>query len=218
MLTHWVNSFSINSKLDFLHHMHLSLWLLNRYRVVNQHYYHRRSINSGQIAQHIPIPTSINNLCISSCQSQMQWIHQEYSDFVAQHIIVFGLAKEKTELESKLQQQAIRFELWARTWILNNCNRRSKKKSLKAKILKTNLLAQALDLAYDRDARHKEMMQKVDMLLQMQQMEPPPVDAIVTTMPCRPVRINPSPASPPTKRKNMNATPTQRHLYHLPKP
>ena len=70
-----------------------------------------------------------------------------------------------------------------------------------------------MDLAYDRDARHEEMMEKVEMLLRMQKKEPP-VDAIVPTMPSTPVRVNPSPASPPTKRKNMNATP-HRSMYNI---
>lgn len=126
--------------------------------------------------------------------------------------------KEKTELENKLQEQARRFEqelenrFQKYTTLIEQLQSEIQEKVTRSQDLEDKL-AQALDLAYDRDARHEEMTEKVEMLLRMQKKEPP-VDAIVPTMPSTPVRVNPSPSSPPTKRKNMNATP-HRSMYNI---
>ena len=124
--------------------------------------------------------------------------------------------KEKQELENQLKQQAVNFE--------QELNNRFKKQEELIEQLQLNLqekisrsqdleekLAQALELAYDRDSRHEEMMHKFDLLLKMQQGEADR-NPKSSTLPSTPVRANPS--SPPSKRKNTNATP-HRSMYSI---
>jgi len=73
--------------------------------------------------------------------------------------------KEKTELETKLHEQALCFEqelenrFQKYTTLIEQLQSEIQEKVTRSKDLEDKL-AQALDLAYDRDARHKEMMQK----------------------------------------------------------
>ena len=114
--------------------------------------------------------------------------------------------KEKQELETQLQRQATLIEQ-----IQSDLQEKiSRSKDLEEK------LAQALDLACDRDARHEEMMNKFDMLLKMQQGNRND-GTTFETLPSTPVRANSSPASPPSKRKNTNATP-HRNMYSIFRP
>lgn len=111
--------------------------------------------------------------------------------------------KEKQELENQLQKQAS---------LIEQIQADLQEKISRSRDLEEKL-AQALDLAYDRDARHEEMMNKVEMLLNLQQSQATST-AIVATLPSTPVRVNPSPSSPPSKRKNTNATP-HRNMYSI---
>jgi len=126
--------------------------------------------------------------------------------------------KEKMELESQLQKQALRFEqeldnrFKNYTALIEQLQSEIQEKVIRSRDLEEKL-AQALDLAYDRDAWHEEMMQKFEMLLQMQQSDSSAISTITKT-PSTPIRINPSPSSPPSKRKNTNATP-HRNMYTI---
>ena len=128
--------------------------------------------------------------------------------------------KEKQDIESQLQKQAALFEQELDNRFKTYTETIEKLQlELQAKISRSQdleeRLAQALDLAYDRDARHEEMMNKFDLLLNMQhESSQSTAIAVPNTSPGTPLRANPSPSSPPSKRKNTNATP-HRSMYSI---
>lgn len=103
--------------------------------------------------------------------------------------------KDKQELEAQIQSQAAQIE--------------KIKADLQAKISRSQdleeQLAQAIDLAHSRDARHEEMMEKFEMLMQQQ------VHQLSNTN-YSPARHHQAPESPPSKKANTNASPA-RNLY-----
>ena len=110
--------------------------------------------------------------------------------------------KEKEALEAQIHQQSTIIEK-----IQADLQERiSRSQDLEEK------LAQALDLAHSRDVRHAEMLQKFEML--MQNATPLMNQITIREPPATPVRANPSPDSPPSKRKNTNATP-HRGVYSI---
>ena len=120
--------------------------------------------------------------------------------------------REKTELEEQLRQQAIKIEkiqadLEARV---------SRSRDLEEQ------LAQAIELAHSRDARHEEMMQRFEQMMASQMSHtngpgpilppPPPPPPTAPPEPEPPAQITPTtrvmtPQSPPAKKSNQSHTP-----------
>lgn len=85
-------------------------------------------------------------------------------------------------------------------------------------------LAQAIELAHSRDARHEEMMKKIELLMGQQTFEPAgwtarpdPYQAYNEQAMHTPPRITLTTESPPQKKANTNNSP-QRHFYTLFRP
>lgn len=114
--------------------------------------------------------------------------------------------KEKQELNQQLQQQ---------TTLIEQIQAELQEKISRSQDLEEKL-AQALELADIRDKRHEEMMTKFEILLTMHQSSIV-ATPVVATLPSTPIRTNTKPASPPSKRKNMNSTP-QRGMYSIFRP
>lgn len=118
--------------------------------------------------------------------------------------------KEKHDLEAKLQAQAnliekIQADLQAKV---------NRSKDLE------DQLAQAIELAHSRDARHEEMLQKFEMLMRLHtdgnDRQPPqgrPPDDSDDPFPTTPDRPQPT-GPPPTKKPNQNPSP-QRNIYSI---
>ena len=127
--------------------------------------------------------------------------------------------KEKQELENQLQKQAALFEqeldnrFQKYTQLIEQLQSEIQEKITRSQDLEEKL-AQAIELAYDRDNRHEEMMQRFDTLMRMQGNPPTETSVPLTLPPTTPIRANPSPSSPPPKRKNTNTTP-HRDMYSI---
>jgi hypothetical protein len=120
--------------------------------------------------------------------------------------------KEKHELEAQLRSQAAQIE--------------KIQADLQSKISRSkdleDQLAQALDLAHERDKRHQEMLDKFEQLMNIRT-KPADTDnqlqlmlyTPTNTQPSTPDRDNPKVDSPPPPKKaNTNASP-HRHIYSL---
>lgn len=115
-----------------------------------------------------------------------------------------GWQKEKQEMQAQLQRQAAQIE--------------KIQADLQARISRSQdleeQLAQALDLAHSRDARHEEMMEKFELLLnQKSTLIDPDKDSLPTTPDRDPNRRK----SPPSKKANTNMSP-HRNIYSLFRP
>lgn len=110
--------------------------------------------------------------------------------------------KEKKELEIQLKQQAAQIE--------------KIQADLQARILRSqdleDQLAQALDLAHSRDARHEEMLEKFEQL--MERTAAQSTDRKVDHYPTTPDREPKQANSPPSKKANTNMSP-HRNIYSL---
>ena len=109
--------------------------------------------------------------------------------------------KEKQELEAQLRYQATQIE--------------KIQADLHARIIRSQdleeQLAQALDLAHSRDARHEEMMEKFELLMNRNSMLSVPNQEVLLSTPDRDLN---RPQSPPNKKANTNMSP-HRNIYSL---
>jgi len=109
--------------------------------------------------------------------------------------------KEKQDLEAQLKKQAEQIEK-----IQND---------LQEKIIRSqdleDQLAQALELAHSRDARHEEIMEKFERLMQ-RELQPPIANYELPSM--TPDRYVQPPKSPPSKKANTNSSP-HRNIYSV---
>ena len=118
--------------------------------------------------------------------------------------------KEKQELEAQIQQQALRIQKQEEQ--IDKIQG-----DLEAKITTTHdlqeRLAQALELAHTRDARHEEMMEKFELLMNYQATQQQ--DATQASFAVVNQETNQRPSgSPPPKKANTNASPA-RHVYSM---
>lgn len=115
--------------------------------------------------------------------------------------------KEKRELESQLQSQAQRLQQQIEHISRQEDRLNSIQVALEEKITRSydleEQLARALDLAQSRDARHDEMMDKFDQLLQQQTFLMHPAGPNNAQPPSRPMTVD----SPPPKKVNTSASP-----------
>ena len=109
--------------------------------------------------------------------------------------------KEKQELEAQLQKQAAQIE---------EIQDALQEKILRSKDLEDQL-AQALELAHSRDARHEEMMDKFDKLMQRDIHRSSECIAYIPKTPEQPQQ---PPTSPPSKKANTNTSP-HRNIYSV---
>lgn len=109
--------------------------------------------------------------------------------------------KEKQDLEAQIQYQALQIE--------------KIQADLQSRMIRSHeleeKLAQALDLAHSRDARHEEMMAKFEELMQRETQRP--YDQ-VEALPSTPERLAHGYNQPPTKKANTNTSP-HRNIYSL---
>jgi hypothetical protein len=109
--------------------------------------------------------------------------------------------KEKQELEAQLKKQAEQ---------ITKIQQDLQEKIIRSQDLEDKL-AQALELAYSRDARHEEIMEKFERLMQRD------TQMLVNTNdfpPMTPDRHIQPPTSPPSKKANTNSSP-HRNVYSL---
>lgn len=119
----------------------------------------------------------------------------------------FEWQKEKQELETLIRNQALQIE--------------QIQADLEAKMSRSQdleeKLAQAIELAHNRDVRHEEMLEKFEMLMKAQLTGIFPQNAITSqgnTNPSTPERQNQTVDTPPPKKANTNASPN-RTIYAL---
>ena len=109
--------------------------------------------------------------------------------------------KEKQELEAQLKKQAEQ---------ITKIQQDLQEKIIRSQDLEEKL-AQALELAYSRDARHEEIMEKFERLMQRE------TQMLANTKdlpPMTPDRYVQPPTSPPSKKANTNSSP-HRNIYSV---